>query len=117
VLATIQLSLTCRSTNIPKGGKSGSGSWGVLVGWFFYASNWKLYSWRGQNGAVYSTLGGRGGVALKSGDVVEVNYDVGATTISFSVNGANMGVAYTGVVGELFPCVDIYEGGTSVQML
>eukprot|EP01126_Amoeba_proteus_P019283 TRINITY_DN19917_c0_g1_i1.p1 TRINITY_DN19917_c0_g1~~TRINITY_DN19917_c0_g1_i1.p1 ORF type:complete len:207 (+),score=24.53 TRINITY_DN19917_c0_g1_i1:89-709(+) len=79
-------------------------------GWFFNCHNWWKCCHKGASGTY------KAGSPLRVGDQVETIYDRANSQISFKVNGANLGVAFNGVTGELHPCVDIAES-TSVKLL
>lgn len=53
------------------------------------------------------------GAAWVAGDKIGIILDVSAGTISFSVNGANQGVAFSGITGAFFPA--IYGSGATVD--
>jgi len=81
-------------------------------GWFVYISSGDLWSGFGDRGRSYCA-------PLNQGDLLEVQYDKTSGLISFAVNGAGLGVAFTSTNsydGPLFPCVDMYEPGASVAL-
>lgn len=48
-----------------------------------------------------------------NGDVIKIEWDVGAQTLRFYKNAADQGVAFTGVSGSLYPAMTIFKSGAS----
>jgi hypothetical protein len=80
-------------------------------GWFFYGYNRSIYSYKGDGGNAFST-----GERLKVGDKVTLTYNRQTSQISVAVNGVNLGIAFHGVTGDLYACVDIYDSNSSVRL-
>jgi len=82
-------------------------------GWFFNCYNWTLCSHKGQSNSPYQ----KNRPPLKQGDRVEAIYDSSNSQIRFKVNGSDLGVAYSGVTGELYASVDINGQNASVKLV
>ena len=57
------------------------------------------------------------GEAFEEGDVIGVDLDMSKGTLSFSKNGNDLGVAFTGLTGEVYPAVGFYTLGQRVSLL
>ena len=57
------------------------------------------------------------GERFGEGDVIRVSLDINARTLSFEKNGFDLGVAFKGLQGELFPAVAFYNKGQRVRLL
>ncbi|CAM9325476.1 unnamed protein product, partial [Phaeothamnion confervicola] len=78
---------------------------------------WMKRSYNGQlyhgTSAGYPPLG-----KVHEGDIVRVELDMDAHTLSFKTNGEDEGVAFTDVEGEeVFPAVCTYRSGIEVRLL
>lgn len=81
-------------------------------GWFIQCGLGNLYSGYGDSGRAYRT-------ALRQGDLLEVQYDKDAGEVTFAVNGASHGIAFTAVrpgEGHLVPCIECYNPGASLTL-
>lgn len=75
--------------------------------WMYRAYNGQCYQ-RGSSTKILSKY--------TKGDTVRVSLDMVEGTIAYAVNGVDQGVAFTGVSGEVFPAVAIYNTGTDRQI-
>jgi hypothetical protein len=57
------------------------------------------------------------GERFGEGDTIGVTLDMDRGTLSFSKNGADLGVAFEGLAGELFPAVAFYNQGQRVSLV
>lgn len=57
------------------------------------------------------------GARFAAGDVVGVEVDCDAGTLSFSVNGVGQGVAFRHLAGKLYPAVAFYSHGQRVTLI
>lgn len=57
------------------------------------------------------------GEPFRAGDVLSVELDADAGTVTFRKNGQSMGRAFSGLAGELFPAVAMYSRGQRVTIL
>eukprot|EP01120_Amphizonella_sp_Union-15-10_P015028 TRINITY_DN757_c0_g1_i1.p1 TRINITY_DN757_c0_g1~~TRINITY_DN757_c0_g1_i1.p1 ORF type:complete len:463 (-),score=81.12 TRINITY_DN757_c0_g1_i1:110-1498(-) len=71
-------------------------------GYYFYCLNGSLYSGHGQSGKLYYQK-------VTPDSIIGCFWNTEKKTISFMHNGADLGVAYTGVDGDLQPVFDFYE--------
>jgi hypothetical protein len=78
-----------------------------------------LYMRRAYNGHLYhrgralpSTQG-----KIHPGDIVRIEYDGRAETLSYSVNGSDLETCFTNVVGEIFPCCGSYRNNVRIRLL
>jgi hypothetical protein len=61
---------------------------------------------------------GSSAVKIKKGDVVRCELDMDAGTLSYAINGVDLGVCFTGLSGyELWPAVQFYSSGRVVRLL
>ena len=59
-----------------------------------------------------------GATKIKKGDIVRCDLDMDAGTLSFTINGADQGVCFSGLTGyELWPAVQFYSSGRIVRFL
>ena len=59
---------------------------------------------------------GQFGKRFSQGDKILVTYDADVGTLEYSLNGHSLGVAFRGLVGELFPAIAMYNRGQRVRM-
>ncbi|CAM9106802.1 unnamed protein product, partial [Hapterophycus canaliculatus] len=57
------------------------------------------------------------GERFGQGDTVGVNLDMDRRTLSFSKNGQDLGVAFEGLVGNLYPAVSFYNQGQRLSLV
>ena len=57
------------------------------------------------------------GERFGQGDVIGVKLDLDKGTLSFSRNNEDLGVAFTGLTGELYPAVAFYNQGQRVSLV
>ena len=77
-------------------------------GWFLYFHNGSLYG----NGTSGSAPTGR----INPGDHVGLRLDLSAGTLTFTKNGGPVGPGHTGVVGPVWPCVEMYDAGSTITV-
>ncbi len=51
------------------------------------------------------------GAAFAAGDVIGIAVDMDARTVTFYKNGVSQGIAYTGLVATIYPCISLYYIG------
>lgn len=81
-------------------------------GWFVHCGLGALLSAFGDAGRAYCE-------PLTAGSLLEASLDMAAGQITFSVNGASRGVAFSSVDcgdGPLFPCVELWDLGASLAL-
>lgn len=84
----------------------------------FLSHNARGYAYYGYNGAAYhNSVEKTYATAYKAGDVIGVLADLKKGNISFTKNGKNLGVAFTGVKGPLYPAVSLYNTSDSVSIV
>ena len=81
---------------------------GDAYGWG-YIGDRALYHKR----AKVKTYGERFG----QGDVIGVTLDMDRGTLSFSKNGLDLGVAFDGLAGQIYPAVAFYNQGQQISLL
>lgn len=90
-------------------------------GWYFDCYYSKLRSGPPQNSldVIYGPRQKRKGEYVRSRDTVGVAMNTADGKLSFSVNGADLGVAYVGIPLDkpLMPCVLLYQHGDSVELV
>ena len=57
------------------------------------------------------------GSPFAQGDVIGCHLDMDAGTLSFSRNGAPLGQAFSGIVGEVYPAVAFYNHGQALSLV
>jgi hypothetical protein len=57
------------------------------------------------------------GERFGQGDVIGVTLDMDRGTLSFSKNGLDLGVAFDGLAGEIYPAVAFYNQGQQISLL
>jgi hypothetical protein len=84
-----------------------------------YSSSVDLWMRRSYNGYMYcqgrSITPSQG--RIHQGDIVRCEFDAKAGTLSFSVNGAEPEVGFTGITDPIYPAVGSYRSGVRVRML
>ena len=86
-------------------------------GWYFWCFDSSLWSGLPQNYSNYTAYGN--GDSVAEGQTVQVELDMDAKTISFAVDGVDLGVAYDSIPLEkpLVPAVILGFGGDSVELV
>ena len=79
-------------------------------GWYINSYNGNLYSQAGDNRALY-------GKVIVVNDIVEVSYNANAKTISFKVNQSEFQNAFQNVTGDLYPALDLWGQGASLEIV
>eukprot|EP01041_Mallomonas_annulata_P000974 gene974-1892_t len=84
-----------------------------------YSSSPDLWMRRAYNGYMYSRGRTTGNTMDKihPGDVVRVEFDGRAGTLSYSVNGSEPEVAFTDITGEVFPACGSYRSAVQIRLL
>jgi hypothetical protein len=84
-----------------------------------YSTSTDLWMRRAYNGYLYA-CGRSVGQSLEkvhAGDIVRVEFDGVAGTISYGLNGSEPEIAFTDVQGEVSPCCGSYRVGVQVRLL
>jgi len=93
----------------PKSGFQPTGQNHDRCGWYIYAYNGTFYGQSNGGARDY-------GSAIQNGSEIEVLWN--GSSISFSIGGKNLGVAFSGIPQqELFPAVNIYDSKASLQLI
>ena len=81
-------------------------------GYYFYLYNGTLNSSIGDDDKEYYNQN-----ANQDGSIIGVHYDESFGTITFYLNGKNLGIAYTNVTGDLYPAFDFYGTGACIELV
>lgn len=84
-----------------------------------YESCPNMWMRRSYNGQLYhGTSSGYSAMSkVHPGDVLRIEVDLDAHTMSFKKNGEDEGVAFTDIEGEVFPAVCTYRSGIEIRLL
>jgi hypothetical protein len=81
-------------------------------GWYLYTSVGSLYSWKGEWNIPYV-----GEVCDKEGTIVGVEWKKKKGELYFWINGKCMGLAFSGVLGDLYPAFDFFSSQVEIELL
>lgn len=84
-----------------------------------YTSSPDLWMRRSYNGYMYC-LGQTTGNSLEKihpGDVIRIEFDGIAGTLSYSVNGSDMEIGFSGIVDDVYPACGSYRSSVSIKLL
>jgi len=79
------------------------------------ADSWSYGSYSGW-GKTHNRSNQAYGAAYTAGDKVVATVDMDKKTLSFAVNGKDLGVCHTGLADEVCPAVTLYKGGDKVTL-